>query len=216
MANINILLVDDHEIVRDGLKSLIKTQPGLEVVGEAAEGEQALGLCENLEIDLVIMDISMPGMDGIEGTTRIKELYPEIKILALTVSNQDLHVRKMIQAGASGYILKSTTREELKEAIHTIMEGQHYFSSDATRSVMMELVQNKGKPKRREKIEITKREKEVLKLIVREYTNQKIAEKLFISVRTVDAHRRNLLQKTGAKNTAGLVRYALEEGLPDL
>jgi DNA-binding NarL/FixJ family response regulator len=119
----------------------------------------------------------------------------------------------MIESGASGYILKNAGREELKKAIDALMNDQHYFSDTATQSVMMELVRNKGKTNTGSVVQITERELEVLELILKEHTNQEIAEKLFISVRTVDAHRRNLLQKTGARNTAGLVRYALENNL---
>ncbi len=213
MANVKMLLADDHEIVRDGLKTLIGSQHGLDIVAEAENGIQALKACGEHEIDLIIMDVNMPEMDGIEATKMIKEKYPDVKILALTMSDNDVHIRKMIEAGASGYILKNAGREELKKAVQSLMEGKHYFSDSATQSVMMELVRSKGKSKGVGPADITDREVEVLELIVKEHTNQEIAEKLFISVRTVDAHRRNLLQKTGARNTAGLVRYALENHL---
>jgi len=213
MANVKVLLVDDHEIVRDGLKTLMDSQHGLDIVAEAEDGSEAVEACQKYEIDLIIMDINMPGMDGIEATKKIKETCPDVKVLALTMSDSDVHIRKMIEAGASGYILKNAGREELKKAIQAIMNDQHYFSDKATQSVMMELVRSKGKQKGVGPSEMTDRELEVLGLIVKEYTNQEIAKKLFISVRTVDAHRRNLLQKSGARNTAGLVRYALENGL---
>jgi DNA-binding NarL/FixJ family response regulator len=210
MPNIKMLLVDDHEIVRDGLKTLIESQHGMDIVAEAENGEQALEICRNQDVDLIVMDVNMPEMDGIQSTKEIKEEFPDIKILALTMSDNDVHIRKMIESGASGYILKNAGREELKKAIDALMNDQHYFSDTATQSVMMELVRNKGKTNSGSVVQITERELEVLELILKEHTNQEIAEKLFISVRTVDAHRRNLLQKTGARNTAGLVRYALE------
>ncbi|MCC5913028.1 MAG: response regulator transcription factor, partial [Balneolaceae bacterium] len=141
------------------------------------------------------------------------EKYPDMKVLALTMSNDDLHIRQMIQAGASGYVMKSAGRNELKDAIHTIMGGRHYFSDEATQSIMMDLVKGKGKSSSPDPIHITDRELEILELIVKEFTNQEIAEKLYISSRTVDAHRRNLLQKTGARNTAGLVKYAFQHNL---
>lgn len=209
MANVRVALADDHKIVRDGIKLMIRQHPGVEVVAEAENGMEVFDLCGKEQIDLVIMDINMPKMDGIEATSRIKMNYPEIKILALTMSNDDVHIRKMIQAGASGYIMKSSGTIELREAIDTIMDGKHYFSDEATKSIMMDLVRNKGITKSDEPVSITDREVEILELIVKEFTNQEIADKLFISPRTVDAHRRNLLQKTGARNTAGLVRYAL-------
>ncbi len=213
MPNIKMLLVDDHEIVRDGLKTLIESQHGMDIVGEAENGEQALEICQNQDVDLIVMDVNMPEMDGIQATKVIKEKFPDIKILALTMSDNDVHIRKMIESGVSGYILKNAGRDELRKAIEALMNDQHYFSDTATQSVMMELVRNKGKSSMSGMVQITDREMEVLELILKEHTNQEIAEKLFISVRTVDAHRRNLLQKTGARNTAGLVRYALENNL---
>lgn len=215
MPNIKMLLVDDHEIVRDGLKTLMESQHGVDIVAEAENGLEALESCKNNEIDIIVMDVNMPEMDGIQATKAIKEKYPNIKILALTMSDNDVHIRKMIEAGASGYILKNAGRDELKKAFEALMNDQHYFSDSATQSVMMELVRNKGKTSVGNDAQITERELEILDLIIKEHTNQEIAEKLFISVRTVDAHRRNLLQKTGARNTAGLVRYALENNLFD-
>lgn len=213
MANIKVILVDDHQIVRDGIKLMLESQAGIDVIGEAEKGTEVMAQLKNQHVDVVVMDINMPEKDGIIATKEIKEEYPDIKVLALTMSNDDSHVRQMVQAGASGYIMKSAGRKELTKAIHEIMEGKHYFSDQATESIMMDLVKNKGKSSVQDEVHITEREKEVLSLIVKEYTNQEIAEKLFISPRTVDAHRRNLLQKTGARNTAGLVTYAFQHGL---
>lgn len=218
MANVNILLVDDHGIIRDGIKSMLENGHGFQIVAEADNGREALEAIENSDapIDLVVMDINMPVMDGIEATKKIKKEWPEVKILALTMMKEDEHVRQMIQAGASGYILKNSGNEELIEAIEEVMKGKHYFSSDATYSIMMDLIESGGKKKANaESANLTNREIEVLELITQEFTNQEIADKLDISVRTVDAHRRNLLQKTGARNTAGLVRFALENNLFD-
>ncbi len=213
MANIKVLLVDDHKIVRDGIKLMLQPQAGIEVVAEAENGDDVLGLLVEQPVDVIVMDINMPQMDGISTTKQVKEKYPQIKILALTMSSDDSHIRQMVQAGASGYIMKSAGRDELKTAIHDVMEGKHYFSDQATQSIMMDLVKNKGKSVDPEPIHITERELEVLQLIVKEFTNQEIAKKLYISPRTVDAHRRNLLQKTGARNTAGLVKYAFRHNL---
>jgi len=213
MANVKILLADDHKIVRDGIKLMLEPQAGIDVVDEAENGKKALELLKDQLVDIVVMDINMPIMDGITATKKIKEKYSEVKVLALTMSNDDLHIRQMIQAGASGYIMKSAGRKELKDAIDAIMEGKHYFSDEATESIMMDLVKGKGKSTDPDPIHITDRELEILELIVQEHTNQEIADKLFISSRTVDAHRRNLLQKTGARNTAGLVKYAFQHNL---
>lgn len=213
MANIKILLADDHKIVRDGIKLMLEPQAGVDVVDEARDGKEVLGKLGERPVDIVVMDINMPEMDGITATKAVKEKFPDVKVLALTMSNDDLHIRQMIQAGASGYIMKSAGRKELKDAIDAIMDGKHYFSDEATESIMMDLVKGKGKSTVPDPIHITDRELEVLKLIVQEHTNQEIAEKLYISSRTVDAHRRNLLQKTGARNTAGLVKYAFQHNL---
>lgn len=216
MSNIKILLVDDHDIIRDGIRALLEDEVGFKIVAEAENGIKALEACkEHEDLDIIIMDISMPEMNGIKATEKIKEDYPDIKVLALTMMDEDQHIRQMIEAGASGYILKSSDREELVTAITRILDGSHYFSEDAAYNVMMDIVKNADKPDK-ETSELTERELEVLELIVKEMTNQQIADKLFISIRTVDAHRRNLLQKTGAKNTAGLVTYAVKNNLVDL
>jgi len=214
MANINIGIVDDHKIVRDGVKVMLEDHPGFDIICEAENGKEAIEQCSSNNVDVLIMDITMPVMDGIEATLIIKENHPDIKILALTMLSEDQHIRKMIKAGASGYILKNSGKQELIKAIESIIEGKHYFSNDATQAILQELVNpDVNKVNDEEDVHITEREREVLKLIVNEFTNQEIADKLFVSVRTIDAHRRNLLQKTGAKNTAGLVKYALKNKL---
>lgn len=213
MANIKVLLVDDHKIVRDGIKLMLEPQAGIDVVAEAEDGDQVEKVLEETAVDVVVMDINMPGLNGIKTTKMVKDRDPDIKVLALTMSSDDSHIRQMVQAGASGYIMKSAGRDELTAAIHDVMAGKHYFSDQATQSIMMDLVKNKGKSSAPDPIHITDRELEVLQMIVKEHTNQEIAEKLYISPRTVDAHRRNLLQKTGARNTAGLVKYAFQNGL---
>ncbi|MGM0545766.1 MAG: response regulator [Bacteroidota bacterium] len=216
MADINILLVDDHDIVRDGIQMLLEDEVGFTISAEAENGAKAIEACQKHDIDLIIMDINMPEMNGIEATEKIMESFDDIKVLALTMMDEDQHIRQMIEAGASGYILKSSDKIELVEAITSILNGQHYFSDDATHSVMMDLVQGTTTEQSSDPANLTKREKEVLGLIVKENTNQEIADQLYISTRTVDAHRRNLLQKTGAKNTAGLVTYAIKHNLVDL
>ncbi|WP_421773517.1 response regulator [Gracilimonas sp.] len=214
MANIKVAIVDDHQIVRDGIKILIEDEPGFEISFEAENGTQATELSKEHKPDLIIMDITMPRMNGIEATKLIKKEQPEVKVLALTMLSEDQHIKKMIKAGASGYILKSSGKKELIKAINTIMDGKHYFSDDATQAILQELVQPTVSKKREpDEANITERELEVLKLIVNEFTNQEIADQLYVSVRTVDAHRRNLLQKTGAKNTAGLVKYAIKNNV---
>ncbi len=212
---IRILLVDDHKIVRDGIILLLQDDPRLVIVGQAENGIEALDKIEKVEPDLVLLDINMPIMDGLNCAKQITEKFPDVKILILTMLNEQEHIKNMLAAGAGGYILKSSGRDELLTAINTVMEGNTYFSDEVKDLIMMDMIKKKttsgkiaGEP-----IPLTPRELDVLQYIVDEFTNHEIAEKLFISVRTVDAHRRNLLEKTGSRNTAGLVKYALENDL---
>lgn len=215
MDNIRIVITDDHEIVRDGIIAMLEEYSHIKVFGEAKSGEGVLELCEadkKNKIDLIIMDLNMGEMDGIEATRQIKKRFPDIKILALTMIKDEEKIREMIEAGASGYIFKNSGVEELVEAIEKVVNGELYFSDEAVYSIITRKKEDKDKKKPGE-TDLTERELEVLGLICKEFTNAEIAEKLYISVRTVDAHRRNLLQKTGARNTAGLVRYAMKHNL---
>lgn len=210
MKNTKILIVDDHAMIRDGIKSILNEQEDLCVIGEASNGKIALELIDDFEINLVIMDINMPIMNGIECTHIIKEKYPSVKVLTLTMYDEELYLAKMMEAGAVGYILKDSGRDELLKSIYAIIEGKHYFSPEITINVIKELT-NPSKSKKIVKNPLTSREQEILDLIVKEFSNQEIAEKLSISIRTVDAHRRNLLEKTHSRNTAGLVKFALNQ-----
>ena len=214
---IKLLIVDDHQIVRDGIVALLQSDQNLVIAGEARNGKMALELAGELHPDVVIMDVSMPVMDGITSTRLICEKYPEIKVLALTMTNELEHIKNMIDAGAGGYLLKNSGKEELVTAINEVLAGHEYFSGEVKDAIVREMMKKKSANERLagEPIPLTLREKDVLLLIVREFTNSEIAEKLFISVRTVDAHRRNLLEKTGARNTAGLVKYAIENRLAE-
>ncbi len=213
--HVTLILADDHQIVRDGLRSLLQNEKKYVIVGEAENGIQALELVEKLKPNLVIMDINMPHMDGIEATRIIGEKHPDTKVLVLTMTSEQEHIKKMIEAGAGGYILKNSGRDELISAIDFIVSGRNYFSDEVKDAIMQNMVQQQAKNDKiaGEPVPLTRREKDVLNLIVKEFTNFEIAEKLFISVRTVDAHRRNLLEKTGARNTAGLVKFAIENSL---
>lgn len=214
MKIISIIIADDHQIVRDGITAMLDENKEIRIVGEAASGPEVLELCKKDGIDLVIMDLNMGEMGGIEATKKVKEKYPGIKVLALTMMKDDQKIRDMIQAGASGYVFKNSGVEDLLEAIETVMDGELYFSDEAVSTLVSNLNKSDAERKRESEVsELTEREREVLKLICQEYTNKEIGNKLYISVRTVDSHRRNLLQKTGARNTAGLVRYAVEHNL---
>ncbi len=212
---IKILLVDDHKIVRDGIRAQLDSDHKYWIVAEASDGNEALDLLEKHKIDLIIMDINMNGMDGITCTEEVKKRYPDKRVLALTMLSENQHIKQMLKAGASGYLLKNCEEDELKNAINMIFEGGTYFSPEVTKIVMNNLSNQKplGAKNRGIQIPLTQREKEVLRLILKECSNKEIAEKLFISQRTVDAHKRNLLEKTGSKNIAGLVLFAVNNQL---
>ena len=216
MGGVKILLVDDHNIVKQGLRVILESHENIKVVDEAGNGKEAIEkLRGGLDVNLVVIDINMPEMNGIEAAEIIVKEFPDLRILALTMLNEEYHIRKMLKAGAHGYILKNSSKDELLNAVLSINKGEHYFSKEATNIIMMDMVN--GTPANNdvpvEEVYLTEREKDIIKLIAKEFTNAEIAEKLFISVRTVDAHRRNLLQKIGARNTAGLVVYAIEHNL---
>ena len=212
------LLVDDHKVVRDGLKFYFEDNAAYSIKGKAGNGEEALLFLKNDSFDLVITDLSMPKMDGIKLMEEIKTAFPQQKVLALTMLGETAHIKKMIELGVNGYLLKSSGQDEILQAIETIFKGENYFSSEVTNAIISELAGKKVQPSHSLLIdtELSRREKEVLALIVEEMSNKEIADKLFISQRTVDAHKRNLLQKTGSKNIAGLVVYAVENGLVDV
>ncbi len=219
MKAIKVILVDDHKLIRDGIKAHIEEDNRFEVVGEAGNGADALLIIKNVTADVVLMDINMEVMDGIECTAKITELYPSIKVLALSMLAENQHIKEMLKAGAQGYLLKNSTEQEIKQAIISVYNGMPYYSSEVLHTVMNSLASPISNKKKKSKFEptipLTDREKEVLVLIIKEFSNQEIADKLFISKRTVDAHKRNLLEKTGAKNVAGLVIFALNNNIID-
>ena len=217
MQTIKVILVDDHEIIRDGIKALLKGADGIDIVGEAENGQEAIELLDKNNIDLVLMDISMPIMDGIDATKYISKNFSWVKVIVLSMHDDESHIINMLKAGAVGYVFKNTGKIKLIEAIKTVSSGESFFAKEASQKIMEHFMQNKGTEKRNGSLEdihrLTEREKEVLRLIAEEYTNQEIADKLFLSPRTIDTHRRNLLQKLNVKNTAGLVKFAIKCGL---
>jgi len=218
MNPIKVFLVDDHKLIRDGIKAHFDKDELFKVVGESPNGADALEKLKQTEVDVVLMDINMDVMDGIECTSKLRELYPEIKVLALTMLAENQHIKEMLKAGAVGYLLKNSTEHEIKKGIQSVKSGMHYYSPEVMQTVMNTLatpVTKKKKSKFDPVVPLTEREKEVLVLVIKEFSNQEIADKLFISKRTVDAHKRNLLEKTGAKNVAGLVIYALNNNIID-
>lgn len=217
MKPIKILLADDHRVIRDGIRSYLEDETRYEVVGEAESGEEAIVKAKELQPDVILMDLSMGGISGIESTRQIVESTPDIRILALTMHNEPQYIKQMMDAGAAGYLLKNSDDVEVKRAIDTVMKGEMYYSGEVTKIVMSSLTNKKSLRKApvTGEIQLTSREKEVLELILKEYSNQEIADELFISARTVEVHKRNLIEKTGAKNLAGLVLYAISNNLVD-
>jgi two-component system, NarL family, nitrate/nitrite response regulator NarL len=205
---IKIIIADDHQIVLDGLVSLIKIDDGIEIVGKAINGKKVLDLLKINTVDIAVLDIEMPEMDGIETAILIKEQFPEIKVLILTMYNEIGFIRKIIQAGVNGYILKNKGKEELVKAIHSINEGEDYFGEEVTKTLVssMRVKDVIGE------IRLTKKEIEVLKLIANGDTTPIIATKLFIANSTVETHRRNLIEKTGVNGSKGLIKFAIEKG----
>ena len=209
---IRILIADDHGLMRAGLHAMLEDESDVEVVGEAASGEEVLHLAGELRPDIVLLDINMPGIDGIETTRRLRISYPQTRVLILTVYAEESLLREAIQAGASGYIIKRAAEEELITAIQAISRGDIYIHPAITRFLLKELNPD-TKPKNDALHELTPREVEVMGYIIRGFTNRQIAEALYISTRTVEGHRASLFSKLGIKNRVELVEYAEKKGL---
>lgn len=216
MKKIRVIIADDHKIIRVGLRGLLEREKDIEVAGEANNGMNLLALLKSTATDVILMDIDMGDTNGIETTRQVKELYPAAQVLGLTMHEEQHYIIPMLEAGASGYLLKDAGREELLGAIHTVYHGDSYFSQKVSATLLHAITKQTEAPSfkaGKNQIPLSDRETEVLQLIARELSNGEIAEKLFISIRTVDTHRRNLLEKLNVKNTAGLVKYAIENGI---
>ncbi len=219
MRKTRILLADDHDVVRSGLKALLRSAHDFAIVGEAADGEDAVRLVDEHLPDIVLMDISMPLLDGIGATKVIKQRHPEVKVLVLTVYEDEEYVYQILRAGGSGYILKNAARQEIVDAIHAVAAGERFFSPGISRVIIdgfvkraLEQDSESPQPPTGDS-PLTKRETEILRYIALGYTNRQIAEELFLSFRTVNTHRANLMQKLDIHDTAGLVRHAMHLGL---
>lgn len=211
---IRILLADDHTILRAGLKMMLNAQPDMEVVGEAQDGRQAIEETRKLQPDIVLMDITMPDINGIEATRQIKRLTPDVKILMLTMHEHDEYVFQALQAGASGYMLKEAADTELITALHVITSGQFYLSPTAQSVVVGDYLQKVRTGEERDSYSsLTEREREILKLVAEGFTNNQIAERLVISPKTVDTHRTHIMDKLNMHSRAELIKYAMRRGL---
>lgn len=207
-----IFLVDDHSLFRSGLRGLLERQEGYRVVGEAASGEEFLAQLDDVDTDVVFMDFSMPGLDGAQTTERALARRPELRIITLSMFGEESYYSRMVEAGARGFLLKDSDIGDVLEAVDTVMEGGSYFSPQLLTSLT-------GRMRSREDVaddQLSSREREILVAVCRGLSNQEIADELFISKRTVDKHRANILEKTGCKNTASLVVYAIRNGIVEL
>ncbi len=214
--SLKILLADDHKIVRDGLQSLITKQPGMEVVGEAENGRMTVQLARELRPDVIIMDISMPDLNGIEAARQILAETPDVKIIALSMHSDRRFVTGILGAGASGYLLKDCAFQELAEAIRTVVADRYYLSPGITGVVVKDYVSQVRTTDALSSDVLTAREREVLQLIAEGKSTKEIASELHVSVKTVETHRQNTMQKLNIHNVAGLTRYAIREGLTSL
>ncbi len=215
MNKIRLLLVDDHRLMLDGLIALLEDEDCIEEVIGATSGKEALKIIEVNTVDVLMADINMPEMSGVELTRIVREKFPDTKVLALSMYNDNVMISKMIEAGALGYVLKSTNISELMDAITTVASGKRFLSKDV-QEVIMKGIYNSGSPisaLEPNVVKLTPRETEILSLIAREYSNEQIAEKLFISERTVETHRKNIFVKTKQKTIVGLIKYAIENEL---
>jgi len=206
-------LVDDHEIVRAGLRMLFSAEPEVEIIGEAGSGEAAVAAVQDLEPDVVLMDVAMPGIGGVEATRRIKASHPQVAVLALTMHEDEEYFFEMLAAGASGYVPKRAAPDDLMSAINIVRQGDVYIYPSLARLLVKDFLHRSeaSAPETRE--DLTPREQEVLTFIAEGYSNREIADALVISVKTVDRHRENLMRKLQLHNRVELVKYAIEKGL---
>ena len=210
--NYRIALVDDHTLFRSGLRGLLENMLGCQVVAESSSGEEFLSMLHGLEVDVIFMDFSMGAMDGAQTTEEALVRRPELRIITLSMFGEESYYSRMVKAGAKGFLLKDSAIDEVAEALQSVMGGGSYFSAQLLQSIR----RNLHSPMQEQEDPISDREKEILVAICQGLSNQEIADQLFISKRTVDKHRANILEKTGCKNTAALVVYALRNGIVDL
>ena len=217
MKPIKIAIADDHQLFREGLRFILETNSSFRVIIDASNGLELINALESQTPDAILMDLKMPVLDGVETIKEIKLRYPAIKIIVLTMHHEEEYILQLLDLGANGYLLKNTSSQEVFTAIKNVITKDYYFTDYVT-TVMLRRIKNQVKPTNLENGHpaLTKREQEILKLICQEFTTSEIAEKLFISDRTVESHRKSLLEKLNSKNTAGLVFRALKFQIIDL
>jgi DNA-binding NarL/FixJ family response regulator len=221
---IGVFLVDDHQIVRDGIKALLLDAPEINISGEASNGKELLERISSSNTDIILMDISLPDVSGIELTKQICKNYPEIKVLILSMYTQEDFIVNAIAAGAKGYLPKNTTRHELLKAINEINDGNEYYSDTVSKIILENYISNARRAKDPEPIKkdlafkkeedvLTSREKQILQMVVEGHSNQHIADKLFISIRTVESHKNHIMQKLGIKSVVELIKFAIRNNI---
>jgi DNA-binding NarL/FixJ family response regulator len=216
MTSINIAIADDYKIFRDGLKVGLTADANFNVMLEAENGEDLLSGFTTLQPDVVIMDLKMPIMDGMEATQQIRKLYPNVKVLVVTMYDDDKFIIHLMEIGAHGYLLKNAEPEEIRKAIYCVTENGYYFNDLVNKALLKKLVlKNQIKPSFNQNIELTERELEVLKMICEEKTAAEIAKEIFLSPRSVEGIRQRLIEKVGVRNMAGLVMFAVKNGMAD-
>lgn len=216
-AALRVVLAEDHAIVREGIRRLLAAEPDIVVVGEAADGEAAVRLTENLRPDVVCMDISMPGLSGLEATRQIKARLPEVGIVVLTMHEEEAYLYELVKAGASGYVLKRASARDLVDAVRAVAGGHTFLHPVIARRLVREHEHTGGRDDDRRRYDgLTERERQVVRLIANGKTNREIAEALHISVKTVETHRTHIMEKLDLHDRAHLVRYAVRKGLIDL
>jgi len=215
IKKIQVMIVDDHKMFVEGVQAIFSGSKDIEIVKAIYDGKDVIeALDKNKNIQLILLDINLPNINGLELTKLIKKKYPDVRILVLSMYNNAEYIKEVLKEGASGYILKNTDHEELASAIHSVSQGQQYYSQPVTQTMMNSFAKkNSGSNMDIMQVKISKREKEILGLIIKEHTAQEIANMLFISLHTVETHRSNLMSKLGVRNSAGLVRVALENNL---
>lgn len=216
MNMIKVLVADDHTILRQGIKALLNNQGKIEVVGEAKDGREAIKMIEELLPDVVLMDIAMPGLNGLEATRRIKKKFPEIKVLVLTMYAHEEYIFQILNAGANGYLVKETAFQDLITAIKAVYRGEAFMSPSISKKVIDRYAQRAQVDKNDVCDILTTREREVLQLIAEGNSNKKIAEALFISPKTVETHRTHIMDKLNIHGRAGLIKYAIRKGIIDI
>jgi DNA-binding NarL/FixJ family response regulator len=211
---IKVIIADDHEIFRDGLKLMLQKQPDIDLLAEAEDGKELIEKTITLQPDVVITDVKMPRMDGASATRYLTEHHPEIGIIALTMFDEEEQIIEMLEAGAKGYLLKNADKEEIRDAVKSVYEQTPYYCKHTSHRLAQMVAKSKFNPYRHKvKPEFTEREKEIITYICDGITNKEIAEKIFLSVRTVEGLRMKILEKMNVRNTAGIIIYAIKNGL---